>query len=187
MTNLINIRLFIITMLSLVAISAHATTVLKMPLQQLTKSSGSVVTGTIVDQETKWDATGKNLITYSTLKVEEVVRGNDQSRTIKIAQPGGTLGDVVQVVHGMQLLRLNQSFLLFLEKDGTSPARKVTGFTQGIYHIRRDSSGTLMAVPSSGSNLEYYSKGVSGKLTESSDDRQARPLNDMLQSIRAVK
>jgi hypothetical protein len=165
-----------------------ASSIVELNIPQLTKSSDKVVTGKVIDQQTRWDDSGKYLITYSTVQIEDVVRGEaKQKETVTVEQAGGTLDDTTQLVHGMVMLRMNQKLLLFLEKNVNSPVHKVTGFSQGIFQIRRNSSGQMMAVPPRGGDLKVLSKGLNGKLTRSNATQAPRPLDDLLEEIRNVR
>lgn len=167
---------------------SYASSIDELDLPTLTKKSSKVVTGEVVDQVSRWDANHRYILTYSKIRVEEVVRGEAKSfETVTVVQPGGSIDDTTQVAHGMQLLRVNDRLLLFLDNANKGPLHKITGSAQGVYRLNRDPhSGVMMATPPSAPGLTIHTKGVAGK-TSGAESRQALPIDELKDQIRKVQ
>jgi hypothetical protein len=163
----------------------HGSSVVSLNIQQLTKASSDVVTGTVVDQEARFSDDGRFILTISRLKVEKQVRGKTTLQTIEVVQPGGRVGDTTQRVHGMRLLRPQDKLLLFLQPEHALSARhKVTGFTQGIYRLQRDRlTGKMMAIPSATHSIELNALKIQGKVADDKHIAKPQPLDELLRQV----
>lgn len=121
--------------LGLLASSALATTLIAMDVPALTRTSDLVVRGTVVRVESRWTADGRRIMTDNEILVGEVLKGSHAGKTIVAMQPGGTVGDVGQVVHGVATFALGDEVVVFLERRGDRAT--VVGFAQGRFFVDR--------------------------------------------------
>ena len=133
MRNSIRIGLFLAVVLA--AVSAQATTLIRLSLEQLSQASSEVVRGRAVSQETRWNNSHTQIVTLTTVEVEQTLKGSPQA-TLVIEQPGGSLGNLRVRVPGTVGFRHGASYFLFLE-PAPSGSYHVTGMAQGAYRIYR--------------------------------------------------
>jgi len=132
--------------LLLVGLSAVATTMLRLDVPELAQSSDTVVHGTVRRVESRWSGDRRRIITDVEIQVTESLKGQPGS-TVLLIQPGGTVGDIGQVVHGSASFTPGEEVVVFLERRGAS-AFRLSGMSQGKYQVRRAAdSQTVLAVP----------------------------------------
>jgi hypothetical protein len=80
------------------------------------------------------------------IEVTETLKGQAGS-SVLVVQPGGRVGDIGQIVHGLASFAEGEEVVVFLERRGTS-AFRVMGMAQGKYQIRRSAEDrSVLAVP----------------------------------------
>jgi hypothetical protein len=119
---------------------AHATTLVRLSLEQLSQASTAIIRGRVVSQESHWNDTHTQIVTLTSVRVDRVLKGQPAS-TVVIEQQGGAVGRIHVHVPGTARLLPQGDYLLFLEPAPTNPARHLlVGMLQGSYRIYRDSS-----------------------------------------------
>lgn len=130
----------------LIGLPAAATTMLRIDLPELAQGSDTVVHGTVRRTESRWSSDKRRIVTDVEVEVTEALKGQAGS-TVLVVQPGGRVGDVGQVVHGLASFSEGEEVVVFLERRGTS-AFRVMGMAQGKYQVRRSADGrSVLAVP----------------------------------------
>jgi hypothetical protein len=134
------------------ALPASATTQLAVDLSGLTQGSDAVVHGVVRRVESRWSGDKMRIVTDVEIEVTESIKGQAGS-TVLVVQPGGRVGDVGQVVHGLAAFAPGEEVVVFLEKRGPR-AFRVASMAQGKYQVKRDAAGkSVMAVPESSEAL----------------------------------
>jgi hypothetical protein len=123
-----SIRHFVRTLPLVVAflggLPAGATTQLRVDLPELARNSDAVVHGVVRRVESRWSGD-----------------------KLRVTQPGGRVGDIGQVVHGLASFTAGEEVVVFLEKRGAR-AFRVAAMAQGKYQVQRAGDGkSAMAVP----------------------------------------
>ncbi|WP_342381094.1 hypothetical protein NVS55_15600 [Myxococcus stipitatus] len=130
----------------LAALPAAATTQLRMDLSQLSLQSDAVVHGVVRRVESRWAGDGQRIVTDVEVEVVEPLKGQPGG-TVLLTQPGGEVGDIGQVVHGLASFKTGEEVVLFLRKRGAK-AFRLSGQAQGKYQVQRGEVGKpAMAVP----------------------------------------
>jgi hypothetical protein len=130
----------------LLGLTASATTVLQADLSELARTADTVVHGTVRRMESRWSGDGRRIVTDVEIQVIEALKGQPGT-TVLVTQPGGHVGDIGQVVHGLATFKQGEEVVLFLERRGPR-AFRVAGMTQGKYQVQRSADGTqVLAVP----------------------------------------
>ncbi|MFP2934099.1 hypothetical protein ACLESO_55040 [Pyxidicoccus sp. 3LG] len=125
---------------------AAATTQLAVDLPGLAKGSDAVVHGVVRRVESRWSGDKMRIVTDVEIQVTESLKGQP-GNTVLVTQPGGRVGDVGQVVHGLASFTPGEEVVVFLEKRGAR-AFRVHSMAQGKYQVKRDAEGkAAMAVP----------------------------------------
>lgn len=130
-------RWFALAALGLASLAA-ATTLLAQDVPALTRASSVIVRGTVTGSKARWSGDGARIFTETTLQVSERWKG-EAPETLVIQQPGGEVGEVGQLVHGVARFRPGEDVVVFLEAHG--PRHLVTGMLQGKFVVERSSDG----------------------------------------------
>lgn len=116
------------------ALSAAATTIVKMDLDELTSAAHVVARGKCLSSEARMD--GGYIWTFSTFEVSETLKGN-AGRQITVRLLGGKVGHMKSTVDGVPQFQPGEDVFLFLE-----PTREgdltVTSWVQGTFRVRAD-------------------------------------------------
>lgn len=130
----------ILVALVLCAGLAHATTLLALDLEHLTKGSASIVRGTVKSVSSRWTRDGGRIMTDAVIEVSETWKGAPV-REVTVMQPGGEVGDVGQLVHGTVKFRPGEEVVVFLEGRGSPTHFLLTGMIQGRFKVERSTDG----------------------------------------------
>jgi len=114
------------------AVSAYATTVQRLGLEDLAKKAHTIVVGRVTNSRTYWSANGKLILTNFTLKVDETVKGQ-AARNVEITTIGGRIGDVELRVSGMPSFQNGENAVVFLEQS--AGYQTVLGLGQGKFTV----------------------------------------------------
>jgi hypothetical protein len=80
------------------------------------------------------------------IEVTETLKGQTGS-TVLLVQPGGQVGDIGQMVHGLPSFTPGEEVVVFLDRHGAD-AFRVTAMAQGKYQVRHAAdSRSVLAVP----------------------------------------
>ncbi|WP_224245806.1 hypothetical protein [Hyalangium gracile] len=132
----------------LIGLPAAATTMLRFDLTGLAQTADTVVHGTVRRAESRWSGDRRRIVTDVEIEVTETLKGQAGS-TVVIVQPGGRVGDIGQMVHGLATFTPGEEVVVFLERKGPS-AFRVTGMAQGKYQVQRSAdTRSALAVPES--------------------------------------
>src|SRR5438045_9687093 len=75
--------------------AAHASMAVAATLDQKVGSAASIILGKCVRQESKFDPSGRWILTYSTFQVEKAMKGSPAPE-LTIVTPGGQVGSLHQ-------------------------------------------------------------------------------------------
>ncbi|MGO9274059.1 MAG: hypothetical protein ACLQOO_28115 [Terriglobia bacterium] len=119
-----------------------ATTMVQLSLDQLVQASSLVVRGRAIAQQSTWNAQRTEIVTLTTIAVEQAVKG-EATGTVVVEQPGGRVGSYRVGVPGTVHFQPNTSYVLFLEPAPAEPQESaphylVVGLLQGAYRIYTD-------------------------------------------------
>lgn len=115
------------------AASAAASTVLKLDMESLVANSEQIADATVTRVQSKVED-GK-VYTYTTIAVEEGLKGVDDGETLTIKQLGGRTEDLATWVPGVPNFEAGERVVVFLEKPAADAMPVVTGMAQGKFHI----------------------------------------------------
>lgn len=172
---------------------AHATTLLKLTMDDLVDRSERIVQGEVVKLEAK-EEQGR-IVTYITLDVQDTLKGPADEQTISFRVLGGRMGDLVTIVHGTPQFSAGEQVLVFLEqpvsKKGPKLPLVVTGMAQGKFSISAGpDQKTLYVIPSLGTtNLveRVELRDEEGKISKRLQAARPSEEHSSVQSLEAVK
>lgn len=143
------IRLALRALLSitlLLGFPAGATTLLRTDVAELSANSDTIVQGTVRRVQSRWSGDGRRIVTDVEIEVKDALKGQPGG-TVLVTQPGGKVGDIGQVVHGLASFSPGEEVVVFLERRGRVSFR-VSSMAQGKFNVRRGADGkTVLAVP----------------------------------------
>ena len=122
-------------------LSAHATTVRPLALDEMTATAATIFHGKCIGNETLREPGTKLIVTRTTFTVEEVMKGSPGT-TLTIKQVGGTLpnGDSMQI-EGVPTYSVGENYVLFLNGVSTLGLTSPTGLSQGRFNIEMGEGG----------------------------------------------
>ena len=132
------VKIPMLLILLLCSPQAVATSVLPVSLQRMTTTATMIFHGTVIENEVKLDQTSGRVATYTTFKVNEVIKG-DPGNTHTIKQIGGQLpgSNVRQLIHGVPQFSVNQEYVIFLPEASSLGFSSPIGLSQGKFDIRK--------------------------------------------------
>ncbi len=132
----------------LIGLPVGATTLLRTDVAELSSASDTIVQGTVRRVQSRGSGDGRRIVTDVEIEVTDTLKGQPGG-TVLVTQPGGKVGDIGQVVHGLATFSPGEEVIVFLEKRG-KVSFQVSSMAQGKFQVRRDADGkTVLAVPES--------------------------------------
>ncbi|HLJ75509.1 MAG TPA: hypothetical protein VKU62_13035 [Thermoanaerobaculia bacterium] len=122
--------------------AAHATVAAAASFDQKVDKAASIIVGKCLHQESRFDPTGRWILTYSTFQVEKTLKGNPEPE-VTIVTPGGQVGDLHQSTIGIPAFKPGDENVIFVKNS--SAGQTVLYFDQGAYEVKNDSSGPVVA------------------------------------------
>jgi hypothetical protein len=118
---------------------ARASVVMALSFDELAAQANRVVLGNVESVQARWSADGERIETVVELAVELELSNASGGATVRIVQPGGTIGDVGLRVSGMPEFKQGERVLVFLEILGPDTdevtMHRVLGLAQGKLNV----------------------------------------------------
>ncbi len=130
--------------LLLSAPAAHATLAVAATFDQKVENATTIILGKCVKSESRFDPTGRWILTYATFDVETTMKGPPAPQ-VTIVTPGGQVGSIHQDTIGVPLFQEGSENLLFVKNSRFGPT--VLYFDQGAYDVTTDEHGQKIASP----------------------------------------
>jgi hypothetical protein len=108
----------------------------KVPLEQLSISSPTIIRGTVLRKWSDYEADGKYIVTFITFRVSEKVKGEPKD-TVTVVVPGGAVGNLGLEVSHTPKFRIGEDVIVFISDDYRGRAT-VTEWRQGKISILND-------------------------------------------------
>lgn len=119
---------------------ARATVIVPLDLASLVQRADTIVRGTAMATTASLSDDKKQIHSVTVVRVAAIMKGAPAAE-IEVRTPGGTLGDLTQVVHGAPQLHAGQEVYLFLHRVSGNRFI-VEGFTQGKFEVAADTDGS---------------------------------------------
>ena len=138
-------RLAAVAAAALLAVpAAHAAIATAASFDEKVDNAAAIVLGRCVKTESRFDPTGRWILTYSTFTVEKSMKGAAMGE-LTIVMPGGTVGKLHQSTVGVTPFREGDEHVLFVKNTRLGPT--VLYFDQGAYDVRSDDRGERIVTP----------------------------------------
>lgn len=124
--------------------AAHATLATAATFEQKVDKAASIILGKCVRQESRFDPTGRWILTYSTFQVEKAMKGVAVPE-LTVVTPGGQVGSLHQSSIGIPAFQTGAENVIFVKNSNVGPT--VLYFDQGTYDVQTDSGGQRVVAP----------------------------------------
>jgi hypothetical protein len=118
---------------------AGATTVVPVLEQALVEDAVAIVTGDVTRIESFWDAQQEKIFTHVSLSVEEILKGDFDTKQLILKQIGGQVSGLYAWVYGNPEFSTGERVLLFLSRNPDRTLR-VAHLFQGKFSIFFDAN-----------------------------------------------
>lgn len=109
--------------------------------------SQSIILGECTGSESRFDASHRWILTYTTFRVEKALKG-PSVQEITLVTPGGQVGDLHQATIGIPVFEKGDQNVVFVKSTALGPT--VAFFDQGTYQVTREGNERIVTpVPSS--------------------------------------
>jgi Matrixin len=115
----------------------RATTVVPVPEQALIEDAVAIVTGKVILIESYWDAQQEKIFTHISLSIDEILKGEFNTRELVLKQVGGRISDLYSWVYGSPEFTIGEKVLVFLGRNSDGSLR-VAHLFQGKFSIFSD-------------------------------------------------
>lgn len=164
---------------------ARASLVLALDLPTLVTRADHVAVVEVASVKANWDANHEQILSTIDLVVVESWKGDDAPAShITIVQPGGTVGDLTQTVHGMTRFVAGERAVVFLA--GRPERASVVGMAQGKRLVRRDAGSGRLVVHAPDRAGATFIRTTPASSTAPVFDLHARPLEDLRADVRSL-
>lgn len=117
------IRLALAALIACLCGSMTSAQTTRLDQGSLVASSRVIVTGRVVDMESRWDSIHQTIFTYITIDISEVLKGDVRSHSLVIRQQGGRVGDREVWTIGSPVFRIGEEVLLYLNPSADGVLR----------------------------------------------------------------
>jgi hypothetical protein len=131
-TNNPRIALAFAAALALAPVAVNATISRAVNFDEKVENAASIVVGRCVQQHAQWDAQHKLILTYTTFRVEKMLKGMP-AQEVTIVTPGGIVGTIAQDVVGVPRFHEGDDHVIFVRNTNSGPT--VAYFEQGAYQV----------------------------------------------------
>jgi hypothetical protein len=164
---------------------AQASLVLALDLPTMVTRADHVAVVDVMSVKSDWDANHEQILSTIDLIVVESWKGGDAPAThFTIVQPGGTVGDLTQTVHGMTRFVAGERAVVFL--SGRPERAAVVGMAQGKRIVRRELGSGRFVVYAPDRAGAAFIRTTPASSTAPVFDVRARPLDDLRAAVRAL-
>jgi hypothetical protein len=170
------------------AAPARASLVLALDLPAMVSRADHVAVVDVASVKSDWDANHEQILTTIDLVVVESWKGGAAPGShMRVVQPGGTVGDLTQIIHGMTRFVPGERAVVFLA--GSPGHASVVGMAQGKRLVRRDAAtGKLVVHVPDRAGATFIRNNPSSATTATSPvfEVRPRPLEDLRADVRAL-
>ena len=110
-------------------------------LQKLSGDADLILTGKVTKQQSGWTQNKSRIITYTTIKANDIIKGNSNQSDIVVVHPGGEIDGVGELYTHMPTFKDDEEVLLFLKKDNKSSDYNVLYGEEGKIALMNSPSG----------------------------------------------
>lgn len=125
--------LFIVSVV--VHMSANATTILGMDIDQVAQQAEFIFEGEVILSETRQDSGTGIISSYVTFSIWDVVKGDYDADSVELKFMGGVFNGQIVEVSGMRIPQLGEQGVYFVESLSRDLINPLLGWSQGHFII----------------------------------------------------
>ena len=179
------VALSLLGLFTLASSPASASLVMALDLPTMVTRADHVAVVDVVSVKSDWDANHEQILTTIDMVVVESWKGGAAPAThVTVVQPGGTVGDLTQTVHGMTRFVPGERAVVFLV--GRPERASVVGMAQGKRLVRREANSGRMLVHAPDKAGATFIRTTPASGAAPVFDLRARPLEDLRAEVRTL-
>lgn len=148
------IRVFVIAALLLPVVNSHATTVLRLPFEEVCNQAEFIFEGRVVDVAARMDDEGRYIWTHVVIEVLEAIKGRHDANQIELKFAGGSLNGLTLDVGEMHVPQVGEHGIYFVDSLSRQLVHPLVGWDQGHYRVERTPDGVRRMITADGSFIE---------------------------------
>ena len=162
-------------LLALVPLQASATISRAVSFDEKVDQASAIVLGKCVETTSRWDPTGKWILTYSTFQIEDQLKGQ-RAQQITLVTPGGVVDGIHQETIGVPKFATGGDHVVFVRNTNAGPT--VLYFDQGAYEVEKIRGERIVRPAVSAAVLVDTQRGAAVA------PEDARPLREFQDAVR---
>jgi len=131
----LSIALLLSSFLAFVSLSANATTILGMDIDQVAQQAEFIFEGEVILSETRQDGSSGIISSYVTFAIWDVVKGDYDAESVELKFMGGAFNGQIVEVSGMRIPLLGEQGVYFVESLSRDLINPLLGWSQGHFLI----------------------------------------------------
>jgi hypothetical protein len=126
----------------LIALPSAALSVRPLQLDEVIDQASTAFEGTCIGTETGRDPQTGEIVTFTTFRIDEVLKGT-VGATLRIKQIGGEVAEegIRNVIPGVPRFNVGDSYVVFMPQASAAGFSSPIGLEQGRYHIQLGEQG----------------------------------------------
>lgn len=136
--NIINLSISVLLLWFGLAISASATTLVSMSIDQISSEAELIFEGEVLVRETRRDTSNDLIYTYVTFAVRDVVKGSYGGSELELRFTGGSIDNEIVEINGLTLPGEGEQGIYFVESISRNLLNPMLGWSQGHYLIHEE-------------------------------------------------
>jgi len=108
--------------------------------KELVERAQKIVLGDVVAQHSAWDDQGREIYTYTTLRIQRIIKSERADTTVVIRQLGGKVGAIESQVSGAPRFAAGERVLVMLGPYAGTPYYDLIDWREGKYVIKSDAN-----------------------------------------------
>ncbi len=141
------------------ASNATATTVREMTVEDVIRHSSLVFEGKVIAATSKRTGLKGRIHTLVTFQITEIISGYFNDKTLVLSYMGGVVDGVMLQVGDMDIPKVGDEGVFFVESLARPQVHPLTGWSQGHFAIKKDLNGKRMVTTSKGQLVKNLIKG----------------------------
>jgi hypothetical protein len=108
--------------------------------KELVERAQKIIVGQVIAQHSAWDELGREIYTYTKLRVQRLIKSDGADSVLVLRQLGGRVGTIESHVSGAPRLALGERVLVMLGPYAGTPYFDMIDWREAKYVIQSDSN-----------------------------------------------
>jgi len=147
-------RFVVIAAMLVLVGNSHATTVLRLPFEEVCDQAELIFEGRVVDVSPRMDEEGRYIWTHVEIEVLEAIKGRHDANQIELKFAGGSLNGLTLDVGEMHVPQVGEHGIYFVDSLSRQLVHPLVGWDQGHYRVERTPDGVRRMMTANGSFIQ---------------------------------